>query len=121
MVIFLSPNDADAYYNRAYAHETLGNLLDAMRDYEKAIELLPEDSWAYGGLAGVYITLDKNSEAIDLLSKAILLDSQKGLYYYNRGVAYYNSGLYNEACSDWRQADKRNYPDAKIALKEDCR
>ena len=82
--------------------------------------LQKEDSFPIG-LAGVYITLDKSSEAIDLLFQAILLDSKEGLYYYNRGVAYYNSGLYNEACSDWRQADKRNYPDAKIALKEDCR
>ncbi len=51
--IAANPQYREAYYNRGLSYETLGNIMAAKADFEKAIELKPDYTIAKEGLARV--------------------------------------------------------------------
>lgn len=48
--ISLDPKYTDAYFNRGYSYELLGDLVNARKDYEKALELYPNYERPIAGL-----------------------------------------------------------------------
>lgn len=92
------------YLNRAEAYGGLGKKTQALADYDKAIQLAPENPIVYIKKA-VYLLyeLKKYNDAITTINKVLqfenLDDYYKSLAYFLRGDAYYGLGgtTYNRA------------------------
>jgi tetratricopeptide (TPR) repeat protein len=73
----------------------LGLFKEALQDYNKSIELNPENSRAYNNRGTVYANTNRLYDAISDYSKAIELDNALADAYYNRGDVYFNQGKYS--------------------------
>ncbi|MCS6904807.1 MAG: tetratricopeptide repeat protein [Bacteroidia bacterium] len=74
--IFVSPNFANAYYQRGYCYRILGNKARALEDFEKAIALNPNDYRAYYHAALIYKEYLEKEKAKSYLQKAVSIQPQ---------------------------------------------
>lgn len=72
-------SNTDVLSNRAHAYVLLGDYDSAREDYEAVLRLAPDTAHALIGLAKIKISENKNNEARDLLSKAVLSDTTQRL------------------------------------------
>ena len=103
-----SPGKARPYYNRGFAYEQQNNLLQAISDYTKAIEIDRNFAMAYTNRGVVYGKQGNLSEAIPDLNKAIEINPNLAEPYNNRGHVYSAQGNLSEAASDYTKAIKIN-------------
>ncbi len=96
-----SPHKARAYNNRGSSYSLQGNLMAAMSDYTKAIELFPDDADSYYNRGTTYYNLGNLAQAIVDYNKAIELSPNDTDAYYNRGFAYYSQGNLAQAVADY--------------------
>lgn len=103
------PDFAEAYYNRAIAHQDQGLLEEAIADFTKAIDLklyLSGDAYINRGIAYEQQSLFR--EAIDDYTKAIKLKPDDIDAYYNRGGILAEQLLFSEAINDYTRAIELN-------------
>ena len=86
----------------------------AIEDYNKAIELNPNDAEVYTNRGNPYYKLKRYEKAIEDYSKAIKLNPNDAVAYYNRGNAYDELKRYEKAIEDYSKAIELNpnYVDA---------
>ena len=81
------------------------NKLDeALRDYNKAVELKPNSRVAYYNRGNLFRNQERNDEALNDYSKAITLKPDFAEAYVNRGIIKLNSGKKDSACIDFQKA-----------------
>lgn len=80
-------NDAEIYFNRGYNYHSSGQYELAIQNYNKAIQLNPNNSVYYKRRAYSYFELKKYEQAIKDFDKAIKISTWPD-YYNNRGEAY---------------------------------
>ena len=96
------PGDSNAFYNRGWAQENLGQWGEAIADYSKAVELAPHSDTANRALAWVLATcpdvkLRDAGRAVELAKKAVLLVPKQGTHWLTLGAAHYRA-------RDWKAA-----------------
>ena len=96
--------DSDDYYNRGIEKRKLGLYKEAILDYDKAINLDPNNSAVYNSRGIAKANLKLYKEAILDYDKAIELDPNNSEDYYNRAIAKDDLGLYKEAILDYDNA-----------------
>jgi Tfp pilus assembly protein PilF len=86
----------DRHPNHAKAHLAYGCFLNEQQDetgarteWEKALELDPQNSAIYNNLAGSYSEAGPASKAFDYFNKAIALKPTEASYYHNFGTTLY--------------------------------
>jgi len=82
----------------------LGDLENALFDYNQAIRLEPDDADNYYYRSRVYIALEKNEEALKDLDAAVRLDPSDVYHFDNRGHIKLKLGDFGGAISDFNQA-----------------
>jgi tetratricopeptide (TPR) repeat protein len=90
-------------------------LQKSVENYNKALELLPNDASYRNNLALVYARMKKFPEMQAELDKAVQLDPQNaGRYYFNLGAVLTNAGQSAAACEAFKKATDTdaNYADA---------
>ena len=85
----------------------------AIRDFDKAIELNPRYAKAYNDRGTCYLGKGDYDQALRDFDKAIALSPADDNAYNNRGLAYSEQGNYNQAIRDLNQAIELNPRDAK--------
>lgn len=94
----LQPNHPRVLLNRAVTHSSLGNTVDALRDYKDSYKALLKDKGpldkasAYSasyGAAVESLKVGEYSTAIDYSNKAIAIDSQNPSSYITLGIAQF--------------------------------
>ena len=97
--------------NPAAVHVYLGNAYrcqqedeKAIASYNRAIELDPDDAFAYNNRGVVYSNKEEYEKAIADYNRAIELDSDFACVYNNRGVVYSNKEEYEKAIADYNRA-----------------
>ncbi len=79
---------ADFLFRRGLVYDSLGNLLKAVEDYSKVIEMNPDDALrAYNNRAVALSKLGKHKEAIKDCNHYISRDQKWAVIYYVRGVS----------------------------------
>lgn len=100
--------DSAVYNNLGCAQYLLGLYEEAIENYEKAIELNPDDASAYYNLGIALYQLGLHKEAIKNYKKAIELNPDNGDYYFNLGFAQRELGLNEEEIENFKKAIKLN-------------
>lgn len=88
----------------ALLHHQSGRLAEAEAIYRHVLQLEPDNADALYLLGVVALQAGQNEAAIELISKAIRVDSANPLYFLNLGAAYQALGLYNEAAENLHRA-----------------
>ncbi|MBA7532814.1 Photosystem I assembly protein Ycf3 [subsurface metagenome] len=92
------------FFFRGIVYSLLKKYSNALKDYTKAIELIPEYAHAYYNRGNVYDKLDKHTEALEDYAKAIELDPEDAQAYNNRGNTYYKLDKHTEALEEYSKA-----------------
>ena len=98
----------DAYYNRGLVFMEEKNNDEAIKDFNKAIELKPDFANPYNNLGIVLTNAKRNEEAVKNFNKAIELKPDFSDAYNNRGFIFMNGKRNNEAINDFNNAIKLN-------------
>ena len=92
------------YFWRGQIHHELQDYPAALVDFDKAIELRPEDANNYAWRGLVQYALNDYHAALTDFSKAIELQPEEGLNYYWRGHVHYELVSYPAALTDFSKA-----------------
>jgi len=113
-VVLKSPHKARGYSQLGTAFSAQGNLTQAMSEYNKAIDLDPNDVQSHNDRGNIYAEQGNDDKALIDFSKAIELSPNFAEPYYNRGIILSNKGDYSKAIADYDKAIdiNPNYADA---------
>ena len=102
-----SPKKVRPYKNRGSAHQRSGRLDQALLDFNKVIELEPnnpENADAYSNRASVYGTKGLLDKALLDCNRAIELGPNFAEAYNNRAIIYKQKGDFDRALGDYHKA-----------------
>jgi tetratricopeptide (TPR) repeat protein len=106
--IKLDPNYVEAYHNRGFVRDELGNKQGAIADYNQAIKINPNLAEAYYNRGIVRSELGDKQGAVADFKQAIKINPNYASAYGNRGVVRYELGDKQGAIADFNQAIKIN-------------
>ena len=113
--ITLKADYVDAYISRGSTYTALGEYERALKDYDTAIELDPQDAAIYASRAYTYTALGEYERALKDHDTAIELDPQDAAIYVNRAYTTYTDlGEYERALKDYDTAIELDPQDAAI-------
>jgi len=95
---------SSVYNNRGVIYKNKGLIDLAIQDYNRAIELNPNDASAYCNRAVAYQRKGEHSRSLGDLEKSIAIDPTNAPAYDARGVAYWQMGRFRRAAADFRKA-----------------
>lgn len=99
-VVALSPEFAGAYGNRGLAYLNLGLEDKAVRDFEKVLQLDPDDAMGYAMLAEVSRFRGDPRDTLAYAVEALELDDDEPHAHFVRGWLFARAGQYAEAAED---------------------
>ncbi len=102
--IRINPNNKMAYFFIAEAHYRKGDLVEAVQNYDKAIELDRENATFFQKRGAAWYDLDGLEEAIEDNSEAIKLSPNWSTPYNGRGIAHMKKGDLQYAFEDFDRA-----------------
>ena len=114
----ISPNDASLTRAYAYALQSVGAYEDAMAYLEQSIELRPTYLPAQFELAGLYLSRDRDQQAIDLYNRILSIEPSNARALLRQCLAYRKVGQFARAlgfCEDSVASDSSN-PEALYHL-----
>ncbi len=105
---------AEAYYNRGILFMNEKRNEEAIKDFNKVVELKPGYANSYNGRGVIFTNEKRNDEAIKEFNKAIELNRGYADAYNNRGFLFMNENRNEEAVKDYNKAIelKPGYADA---------
>ena len=98
------PEEAEGYFYRGSAKNKLGRDEEAIKDYDKSIELGPHNANIYYNRGVAKNKLGRHEEAIKDYDKAIELDPHNASTYYKRGNTKVQLEDYDGAIKDYDKA-----------------
>ena len=102
------PNNYYSYFLLGSAYREDDKMDQAIKSYEKALELKPDFADAYIGIGNVYLESLNMETAIDNYKKALDIDPRHVIAYFNLGVAYGYNGQIDEAIASCKKAIELN-------------
>ena len=96
------------------------NYKKSLEDYDKALKLNPNLSFAYYNRGNLKLKLKKYQRAIDDYSKAIRLEPKMAEAYYNRALILLYLKENKLACKDLSKAGELGISDAYNVIKRYC-
>ena len=109
-----NPRRADAWIQVGYCKVKQGKNLEAIRAYQRALELKPTAAAIHNKLGDAYYYAGRLPEAIESYSNAVRLEPDYAEGYYNLAVTYYEAGNRTMAATEARILQKL---DAKLYAK----
>ena len=103
-----SPNKSRPYNGLGVAYDEQGNFIQALSNFNKAIDLNPNYAQAYNGRGNVYSKQGHFVQALFDYDKAIEIDPNYADVYYNRGIFYDKQGDFTQALSNYNKAIEIN-------------
>jgi len=101
-----------AYYNRGIAYFKKSQYDRAIADFDQAIQLDPNSTFALNNRGTAYARKGRFDRAIADFDQAIRLNTNYAITYINRGSAFARKGQYDRAIEDFDQALRLDPNDA---------
>jgi tetratricopeptide (TPR) repeat protein len=120
-VLSNSPNKARAYFGLGFAYGRENKFEEAMKNFNKAIELQPRYPDVYNNRGIIFGMEKKYDESISNFNKAIELKADYPEAYFNRGLTYFNIGKKEIACGDLQKAAAMGHLTAIEMYNKFCR
>lgn len=98
----IEPKLGPAFYNRANAKQTLGQLEAALADYDEAAKLLPNAYEVHTNRGSVLSKLRRLSDALASYDRAVAINPKAFEPFLNRGNLFLEAGRAEEALSSYR-------------------
>ena len=98
----------ETYTANGISHLAAGLYLEALKDFNQAIKLNPNNVNAYMNRGIVYTQLEQHQKALEDYNHAIELDPKYAQIYVNRGALYSYLGHHQRALEDFNQAINLN-------------
>ncbi|NIP31627.1 MAG: tetratricopeptide repeat protein [Candidatus Dadabacteria bacterium] len=111
---------AEDYYNSGLQKGESGDWSGAIENFNKAIELAPNDADAYYNRGNAKGALGNYKGAIEDFNKAIELAPNNADVYSNRGLAKIALGQKDSGCLDLSKAGEMGYAEAHETIKQYC-
>jgi len=105
-----------AHTNQGTTYSKKGKYNEAIREYDKAIEINPSYALAYYNRSVAYTKTRQYDKAINDCNKVLQLDPKHASSYYTRGVSYWHLGSKNQAVKDLQTAAKLKHKGAQNYL-----
>jgi tetratricopeptide (TPR) repeat protein len=93
-----------AYSGRGDIYDDLEQYEKALTDYDQAIQLDPNNAYAFYNRGITYHKLDQYEKALADFDRAIKLDPDDARAFYYRSNVYHDLGWYEKALADYDQA-----------------
>ena len=97
--ISIRPNYSIAYTNRANLYSRLSMETEALNDFQKSLELIP-NSGAYVGRATLFCEMQNYEQAIMDYDRALEIDIDNYVAWFNRSITHYDLGNFVFALRD---------------------
>ena len=97
---------AEAYTNRGFSKAMLDDLTGAIKDFDRAIELVPNSADAYNARGNVNAMAGNPAQSIRDFNRAIRCNRNFADAYYNRAIGRHDLGDRSGAKVDFHQAAK---------------
>jgi hypothetical protein len=104
--------DFKEYFLRGSSYQELDMYSEAIKSYQKTIELKPDFSDAFTNLGIVYYKLARYDEAINAYKQAVRINPDSTLLYNKIGSAYVILGSYSKAVDNFKKATEIDPKDA---------
>jgi protein O-mannosyl-transferase len=101
-------NNAFVYHFRGNAYAAQGNYKQAIKDYDRAIQIKPGWAQPYTNRGSAYESMGNPTQAIEDYDRAIAIAPKAALTFYNRGNARIATGGYRQAIKDYDRAIEIN-------------
>ncbi|UCH78281.1 MAG: tetratricopeptide repeat protein [Candidatus Coatesbacteria bacterium] len=98
------PNNSLYLSDNAVVLAEFGRFDEAIKHYDRALELEPDDGTTYANKSVALTSLGRYEEAIDACDKAISLNADDALAYFNRACAYALLGKKDKMLADLGKA-----------------
>jgi tetratricopeptide (TPR) repeat protein len=98
------PNNALYLSDKAVVLAEFGRFDEAIKNYDRALELDPDDGTAYANKSVALASLGRYKEAIEACDQAIRLNADDALAYFDRACAYALLGKKDEMLTDLGKA-----------------
>jgi tetratricopeptide (TPR) repeat protein len=114
---------AHIYYNRGRAFYQLSEYQQALKDFDRALELDPSYLMPYGIRGSIYMRLKEYQQALDAFNRDLDLNPNAAGTYDWRGWAFFYLGEYQQALKDFDRAIELdpNFFDAYRGRSHACR
>ena len=97
-------NLATIFNNRGFAYHEKGEYDRAIADYDRAIQLNPDDAYPLSNRGNAHEHKGEYDRAIADYDQVIKLKPDHALSFYNRGIAFRLKGEYDRAIRDYDRA-----------------
>ena len=105
-VLFTNSKNANVLYKRGRAHEALGNLDEAEKDYRTAFDLEPRDVQLLMSLSNLYQKRKDNEMALQYATYATEIPGAPAMAFFLKGRAYHLLGNTDNAMAEYNTAIK---------------
>ena len=112
----LDKSDPAYWLDQGGLFATYGNYPAAVRAYQKALEIDPQNPEAYFDLGVAYGGMDDTDQALLYINKAIVMNSAQERYYYGRAWILLMDGQREQAFQDIQKAADMGDLDAILYL-----
>jgi TolB-like protein/Tfp pilus assembly protein PilF len=119
--VTLNPDAWPGHYFLAVGYDGLGQELDAVSEYQKAVELSHGDADTIAGLAHAYITMGKRAKAEEILHDFLRQSKKNYVSPYMIATIYAGLGDKEKAFDFLEKAYQERSPDIPYFLKTDLR
>jgi len=116
-----NPDKWDGHYFLAVGYDGLGQELDAVSEYQKAVELSHGDTDTTAGLAHAYAAMGRRAEAEKILSDLLRQSKRNYVSPYMVATIYAGLGNKDKAFDFLENAYQERSPDIPYFLKADLR
>ncbi len=112
--IRIDPSDYKLYCMRGLARMSMQNWAIAAKDFRAALDISPRDIQARIELAGLYVRLNRDRDAINELNTVIVFEPNHGQARYLRATLHEAKGQNGLALADYQAAVKLNTEDVIV-------
>jgi Flp pilus assembly protein TadD len=105
----LNAQDVKKYVDQGIERCELGHYDQALKDFNDALKLKPNDASLYDLRGMAYRCKGQDNQAIQDFNKAMALDPKFARAYRNRGMVYFDQGEFDKSLADLQQAKSLGY------------